>query len=151
MWCISVLTKLEFSLETQHCPLEGTCRSASFKQLTTHQHERGITSNHGLHTPQSQIEARKTVLFASAIAPLDPTLLWANNIPNTRASEVVTELFHDSALSPPRSGTTQSGGCLGDNAAQASAHVQWPPESDVVAVSARLEPPGHAIQHMTMA
>ena len=38
----------------------GSCRSASFIELTTHQHECGITSNHGLHTPQSQTEARKT-------------------------------------------------------------------------------------------
>ena len=93
----------------------------------------------------------RPVLFAFAIAPFDSTLLWANNTPNEEASEVVTELFHDSALSPPRSATTQSGCCLGDDAAQASAHVQWPPESVVVAVSALPEPPGHATQHMTMA
>ena len=93
----------------------------------------------------------RPVLFALAIAPLDSTLLWAYNIPNEEASEVVSGVFHDSALSPTRSGTTQCGCCLGDNAAQASAHVQWPRESDVVAVSALLEPPGHATQHMTMA
>ena len=91
------------------------------------------------------------MLFAFAIAPFDSTLLWANNIANEEASEVVSGLFHDSALSPTRSATTQCGCCLGDDAAQASAHVQWPPESDVVAVSAPLEPPGHATRHMTMA
>ena len=92
------------------------------------------------------------MLFAFAIAPLDSTLLWANNIANdTKLSEVVSGLFHDSALSPTRSGTTQCGCCPGDDAAQASAHAQWPPESDVVAVSAPPEPPVHATQHMTMA
>ena len=91
------------------------------------------------------------MLFVFAIAPLDSTLLWAYNIPNTRAFEVVSGLFHDSALSPTRSATTQCGCSLGDDAAQPSAHAQWPPESDVVAVSAPLEPPGHATRHMTMA
>ena len=38
----------------------GSCRGASFKDLATHQPKCEITSNHCLHTPKSQIMARKT-------------------------------------------------------------------------------------------
>ena len=129
----------------------GRYRSASFKQLATHQHECVITSNHGLHTPQSPIEARKTRFLCFLNRTPRSNIVVGNKIPNTRASQVVSGLFHDSALSPTRSGTTQSGCCHCDAAAGVSAHVQWLAESDVVALSALLEPPGHATQHMTMA
>ena len=150
MWCSSLPSKLECSLETQHCPLvgAGALHSKSSLHTNTSVVSRATTAFILCSLRERHV---RPVLFALAIAPLDPTLLWAYNIPNKRASEVVTELFHDSALSATRSGTTQCGCCLGDNAAQASAYVQWPTESDVVAVSASLEPPGHATQHLTMA
>ena len=150
MWCILLLTKLEFSLETQQCPLAAAGALHSPNPLHTNMSvvSRATTAFTLRSLGQRHV---RLLLFAFAIAPFDSTLLWANNIPNEEASEVVSGLFHDSALSTPRLATTQSDCCLGDDAAQASAHVQWPPESDVVEVSALPELPGHATQHMTMA
>ena len=150
MSCSSLLTKLEFALKTQHCPLAaaGAFHSNSLLHTNISMVSRATTAFTLRSLRQRHIRA---VLFDLAIAPFDPTLLWANDIPNERALEVATGLFHDSALSHPRSDTTQSGCCLGDNAAGASAHIQWPPESGVVRVSALLEPSGHATQHISIA
>ena len=84
----------------------------------------------------------RPIVFVSSIVSPDRTSLCANNIAKQRAPGVVTVLFHDSALSFPRSRAPTLECCLCDDAANASTPVRRPPESDVVAVPTSLEPAG---------